>query len=242
MAAGGATTIVIGPLTRAGRAVTELARSRGDDVVVVARHDADVAALSGHEAAVFLIGHDNHLLDAGTGPVRIAVCALGPVHPDAVQTELDAEAFLRDLGAIESILATTSGRPVSVVLISSIIALAPGADRRYYGGWKCLVEQQLGQTVGGAVPDASFSVVYPGRLAENTRRPNLHTTYQRLAQTVATLADGPSRARVSGIDARLWMVVNSLKILIRSILPLGAPMSGRPIEQTVSASERYSRP
>lgn len=238
----GTTTIVIGPLTRAGRAISELAVSTGDEVVVVARHDADVAALSGRGATVLLIGDDVALRDDSTGPVRLAVCALGPVHPDSVQTEVDAEAFVRDLGAIEQILAATSGRPVSVVLISSIIALAPGADRRYYGGWKCLVEQQLGQTVLGVVPTATYSVVYPGRIADDTRRPNLHTTYPRLAQTVASLADGPSRARVSGIDARLWMVVNSLKILIRSILPLGAPMSGRPSEQAVPANERYSRP
>ncbi len=245
MTARGATTIVIGPRTRAGRAIAELAATRGDDVVLVARHGADAAALAGHDATVLRVDHDVDLLGAGNGPVRIAVCALGPVHPDAVQTDVDAEAFLRDLGFIERVLGATSGRPVSVVLISSIIALAPGADRRYYGGWKCLVEQQLGQTVRGLAPEATFSVVYPGRIVEGAaggRLPQLHTTYPRLAQTLDMLADGPSRARVSGIDARLWMVVNSLKILMHSVLPLGAPMTGRPIEQAIPANERHSRP
>ena len=243
MSGAGMTTIVIGPRTRAGLASSELSRARGDEVFLVARHDADAVALSGSDATVLRTDSDVDLV--GAGPVRILVCALGPVHPDEVRTDTDTAAFLRDLDVIRRLLVAAHDRAVSVVLISSVIALAPGTDRRYYGGWKCLVEQQLAETVRRTAPHATMSVVYPGRLVDGPARrplPGAHTTYGRLATTVDHLADGPSRARVSGIDARVWMLVNSIKILIRTVLPMGSPLSGRPIEQSVSANERYSRP
>lgn len=236
------TTIVVGPLTRAGRAVTARAESRGDQICLIARHAGDSAALSGGDATVLRIDQDLDLLGVGDGPVRIVVCALGPVHPDEATSNADADAFARDLGAVERLLAATSGRPTAVVLISSIIALAPGPDRRYYGGWKCLVEQQLGEVVGRTSPGASFSVVYPGRLVEKSSRPvpGLHTSYQRLAATVEAVAT-TSRARISGIDARLWLVANSARLLLTSLLPPRAfvPPS---LELPLSAPERNSRP
>jgi hypothetical protein len=238
------TAIVVGPRTRAGRAVVERSVTRGDDIFVVARHDADAAALAGGETTVLRVDQDVDLLAEGAGPVRILVCALGPVHPDEARAAEDTAAFLRDLEFIERLLVAISGRPASVVLISTVIALAPGDDRRYYGGWKCLVEQQLAESIDRLAPRASFSVVYPGRLVEGPVRsvPGLHASYRRLAATVDGLADGCCRSRVVGLDARLWMAVRGLKLLISSLLPQRTSPEGRSVELPVAPHERSLRP
>jgi nucleoside-diphosphate-sugar epimerase len=237
------TTIVVGPRTRAGRAVAEHAAARGDAVHLLARHADDSAALDGGDATILRIDQDVDLLGAGDGPVRVVVCALGPVHPDSPRTDDDAH-FLRDLGAIERLLVATAGRPVGVVLISSVIALAPGPDRRYYGGWKCVAEQRLADVVARTSPRATFSVVYPGRLVDGPARrrvPGLHTTYRGLAAVIA-LIGGSSRTRVSGVDARLWLVVHGARLLLTSVLPPRASTPGPSLELHLSANDRNSRP
>jgi hypothetical protein len=167
------------------------------------------------------------------------------VHPDAVRAETDTRAFLRDLDAIEQLLTATSDRAdVAVVLISSVIALAPGPDRRYYGGWKCLVEQQLAELVGRTSPRAAFSVVYPGRLVDGPARrrlPGLHTTYRGLAAAVDILGRS-SRTRISGIDARLWLVMHSARLLLTSVRPPRASTPDPSLELHLSATDRNSRP
>jgi nucleoside-diphosphate-sugar epimerase len=241
----GDTTIVVGPRTRAGAAVVERALARGGSVHVLARHADDHAALSGGDVTVLRIGQDLDLLGAGDGPVRVVVCALGPVHPDAVRSEADMQAFLRDLDAIERLLAATSGRrDVGVVLVSSVIALAPGPDRRYYGGWKCLVEQQLATVVARTSPGATFSVVYPGRLVAGPRRrrvPGLHTTYRGLAAAVDILGRS-SRTRISGIDARLWLVMHGARLFLTPVRPPRASTPDPSLELHLSANDRNSRP
>lgn len=234
------TTVVLGPRTRVGQALVRRATERGDEVLVVARHDADAAALAGDGVTVLRIDQDVDLLGGGDGPVRIAVCALGPVHPEEARATEDSAAFLRELGFAERVLVAISGRPASIVLVSTVLALAPGEDRRYYGGWKCLVEQQLSESAERLAPQAAFSVVYPGRITEG--RPGLHATYAGVAATVDALADGRSRSRIAGLDARVWMAVNGLKLLIGSVLPHRSAPRNRAVAQSVSSNERYSTP
>lgn len=237
------TTIVLGPLTRTGRALVDRAVRRGDDVFVVARHDADAAALAHDGATVLSVGQDVALLATGRGPVQIAVCALGPVHPGEPRAADDSATFLRDLLCIERLLEAVAGRQVGVVLISSVVALAPGEDRRYYGGWKCLVEQQLRQSVGRCAPGATFSVVYPGRLVDGDARratPTLHTSHRRLATVVDGLT-GRSRARLVGLDARAWVVVHALSLLASSLLPRRTSSPGRPLPLSLHSHERSGR-
>ncbi|KAA1378714.1 hypothetical protein [Aeromicrobium fastidiosum] len=235
------TTIVVGPLTRAGQAVTARATERGDRTYVVARHAGDSAALSGGDATVLRIDQRLDLLGVGDGPVRIIVCALGPIHPDEVSSDDDHAAFARDLDVVERLLLATAGRPTGVVLISSIIALAPGADRRYYGGFKCLVEQRLGEVAARA--GAALAVVYPGRLVDRPShsRLALHTSFQRLAVTAESVA-GTSSSRISGLDARLWLVVNAARLVTTTILPPRAHTPSTSLELRMSPSERNSRP
>jgi hypothetical protein len=224
--------------------VVRRAASQGDAVHVLARDAADSAALSGGDATVLRIDQDVDLLGADDGPVRLVVCALGPVHPGPARVGLDAEHAARDLGAIERLLAATADRPVGVVLISTVIALAPGPERRYYGGWKCLVEQQLADLVAAASPRATFSVVYPGRIVDGPVRrvlPGLSTTYRGLAATIDRLGRSP-RTRVSGIDARLWLVVNAARLLLTPVLPPRASTPGPSLELHLSASDRNGLP
>lgn len=239
------TTIVLGARTRAGQAVADRATSRGERAILLARHAADSAALAGSAATVLRIDTDLELLGAevGDGPVLIAVCALGPVHPDEGTAEGDTEAFVRDLAAVERVLAASTGRPTSIVLVSSVIALAPGPDRRYYGGFKSLVEQRLAQVVASTAPAATFAVVYPGRLVEKSSRSvlGLHTSYQRLAATIGTMS-GTSRGRVSGLDARLWLAANGARLLLSTILPPRASAVTVPLELPLSVPERNGRP
>lgn len=243
------TTIVVGPRTRAGRAVVARAVQAGDDVFVLARHADDSAALSGGDGTVLRIDEGSDLLGlevfgSGGGAVRIVVCALGPVHPDAVRSSVDARHLQRDLGAIGQLLAAASSREVGVVLISSIIALAPGPERRYYGGFKCLVEQELAGLVARHSPQATFSVVYPGRIVDGPARrllPGLHTTYRGLAAAVDTLGQS-SRARISGIDARLWLVVNSARLLLTAVLPPRASTPTPTLEVSMSTNDWNRRP
>lgn len=242
----GVTTIVTGPRTRAGVAVVERSVSQGDTVHVMARHADDHAALSGGDVTVLRVDQDVDLLGAGDGPVRLVVCALGPVHPDSapVDAELEEAHVRRDLVAIERILAATSDRDVAVVLISSIIALAPGPDRRHYGGWKCVVEQRLAAVVARTAPRATFSVVYPGRLVDGPARrrvPGLHTTYRGLAAAVDDLGRS-SRTRISGVDARLWLVVHGGRLLLGTVRPPRASSPGRSPERHLSAPDRKSLP
>lgn len=221
-------TVVIGPRTRLGREV--LRQVDGTAALAVARH-ADDAALVGvipelGSATVVDASTDDlraRVAALGDGPVRLVVAALGPVHPETPRTAQDAPSVLRDLAFVEQVL--DAGRPVRVVLVSTVLALAPGEDRRYYGGWKAVVEQQLQQlvdertTAGG---DASLSVVYPGRLldaAERRGRLRLHTSYARLAEIVLTKAVAAPSGRPVGADSRFWLLVNSISLALRSLRP-----------------------
>lgn len=221
--------VLVGPKTRLGREV--VAQLSGAPLLAVARDAADatvVAGLPGLDATRVVDAAAGQLAERvaalGSGPVRLVITALGPVHPEAPRTSYDAAGAVRDLGFIEQVLA--AGRPVQVVLVSTVIALAPGADRRYYGGWRSVVEQQLQQLVdernraGGRV---TLSVLYPGRLldaAERRGRLRLHTSYQSLA--ARALATGTSERQVErliGIDSRIWSAVRSISLALRSLTP-----------------------
>lgn len=222
-------TVLIGPKTRLGREV--VAQLAAEPLIAIARDAADaavVAGLPGLDPSRVVDAASGQLAERvaalGSGPVRLVVAALGPVHPETPRTSYDAAGVVRDLAFVEQVLA--AGRPVRIVLVSTILALAPGADRRYYGGWKALVEQQLQQLVDActrAGGEASLSVLYPGRLldaAERRGRLRLHTSYQSLAHR-ALATGGSDRAveRTVGIDSRIWFLVRSISLALRSLTP-----------------------
>lgn len=218
------TTVLIGPRTRLG---LELAKQVKGQVLAVAR-DADdarsiraLAPLAGVEVADGSAGELTPRLAAGEGPVHLVVAALGPVHPGRPRASYDGPTVLRDLGFVEQVLA--AGRPTRIIHVSTVLALAPAEDRRYYGGWKDVVEQQLQQladdrcTAGG---DATLSVLYPGRLLDASERRGLlrlHTSYAQLARVVVTTTAGPPVERAVGIDTRIWLLKTSISFALRSL-------------------------
>ncbi|MCW2768989.1 MAG: hypothetical protein JWR27_422 [Aeromicrobium sp.] len=217
-------TIVVGPRTRLGHALVTAAVQRGESVIAVARHEADAIALTGSGAEIVLAA--DHVEPHGR-PVRILVCALGPVHPTDPGTPVDpiadTSAVDRDLAIVDRLLAAAP--TAAVVLVSTVIALAPGPDRRYYGGWKNVVERALREVA--ARHRAEVSVLYPGRLVADVSvtRPwhRLYTRYTRLVRLVESAAAAP-RSRVVGLDARMWLVLRGISVALGSVTgSAGAP-------------------
>lgn len=220
-----ATTVIMGPKSRLGRVTAE--RAGTSETLAVARDEADVHAVAkatGLPLTSVLDASGSALrerLATGRGPIRLVIATLGPVHPEVPATTRDAAAVTRDLGIVEQVL--QSGRPVHVVLVSTILALAPGDDRRYYGGWKGVVEQQLQELVDrqrSAGKDATLAVLYPGRLLDAAERRGtlrLHTSYQRLASLATGSSPERGTGRTVGADARIWLWAASTKLALRSL-------------------------
>lgn len=224
-------TVLLGAKTRLGRAV--LAEATGP-VLLVARDAGDAAPLAELARAasarisvevVDLATLRARAADAAGsagGDLQIVVAALGPVQRESAGASLRLDADLagvqRDLALVEEVLA--AGAPAHLVHVSSVLALAPGDGRRYYGGWKALVEQALAERVR-AHPTARMSVLYPGRLHPTARpgRPwhRLRTTYPRLARIVLDLDPARPVARTVGVDARFWLGVRSVSFALASL-------------------------
>ena len=142
--------------------------------------------------------------------LRIYGCALGPIHPqDSPELGADAERAARDLDLVERLVDASRGVPVHVLFVSSVLALAPRKQRRYYAGWKSVVESEMIRILA-LHPRATLSVVYPGRLidGEGAGLPAklLHTTYGTLAELLANLHPGNRNRLLVGTDARAWIV------------------------------------
>jgi hypothetical protein len=214
--------VVFGPKTRLGQTLISRAAARGVDTYAVARDDRDVAALGDISATVVTAQGDqvSLLADAAPASLRLFVCALGPVHPEAPQAS-DADNVVSDLGLIQRVLDSAPGAEAHVVLVSTVIALAPGDDRRYYGGWKNLVEEELRELLAQRTAPAQLSVLYPGRLMseDERRRPwhRMHTSYTRLADIAEQAGQRPATSRVVGLDARAWLLARGASLSLRSI-------------------------
>ena len=190
----------------------------------------------GAESSAPLLG--NALPDA----VRIHVCALGPVHPETALPGADAVNVDRDLGVVARLLDEAAGRDVHVVLVSSVLALAPAADRAYYAGWKNVVEEELAAMVAEH-SSARLSVLYPGRLmaAEERRRPwhRLHTTFERLAARMTQAGIGPGRSRLVGLDARAWVLARSFSLLATTFSGSRSTRRRHGVAGATETTERY---
>ncbi|MDT0202587.1 hypothetical protein [Nocardioides sp. AE5] len=219
-------TVVLGPRTRLGAELVRNAVARGERVIALARHDKDAEALAELGGAVEVI--DPPTLGSLVGQpdaVRLHVCAMGPVH--TWQEQVDPAEVARDLSMVEAVL-EWGGAAAHVVQVSSVVALAPGPDRRSYGGWKNLVEHEV--RAAAQRHGAEFSVVYPGRLVERSdgRIKNLlHTPYPRAASLVEKSGSKAPTARVIGADARIWLLVHGLKVMVRGVVGSGGTGQGR---------------
>ncbi|WP_235737216.1 hypothetical protein [Nocardioides alcanivorans] len=175
---------------------------------MVARHqrDADdLAASWGADPGVEIIRADSSI-DVPEG-ARIHVCALGPVQSgDRVEDPTVVERELQALGDL-----VTSGS--SVVLVSSVLALAPTRERAHYAGWKNLVEDRLGRLT--TARGARLSVLHPGRLVEPGQkffRDFVHTPYPKMAALVEQTSNRGPHTRAVGLDARLWLLARGARV------------------------------
>lgn len=142
------------------------------------------------------------------------VCALGPIHPTDPDWSRDASSTGRDLGALGRLLEKSARASVHIVFSSSVLALAPGRDRGYYAGWKCLIEATMAQ-MAERHGRAQISVLYPGRLvaSRSIARPAslLHATYTQMARVMAEVGDSSHpRRMLLGLDTRLWLPLQGL--------------------------------
>jgi hypothetical protein len=234
------TTVVVGPRTRLGAA---LLASAGSDqaVYAVARDDRDRAELASSNATVIGTHATGPLLgDTRPSALRIHVCALGPVHPETAADD-DASFVARDLDLVARLLGEAEGREAHVVYVSSILALAPAADRAYYAGWKNVVEEELASLVA-AHPGGRLSVFYPGRLmaAQERTRPwhRMHTTFERLATQMNDVSEGPGRSRTVGLDARLWLMARSASLVATSLSGSRSTRRRHGIDGATDSTER----
>ena len=233
--------VVLGPKTRLGAALLETVGP--GKAYAIARDEEDHASLASCGATVVGVESSRPLLgDTQPNAVRIHVCALGPVHPESAQPGLDAADVERDLSVVARLLDEAAGHDVHVVLVSSVLALAPTADRTYYAGWKNVVEEELAAMVAEH-PAARLSVLYPGRLmaAGERSRPwhRMHITFERLAARMAQVGDGPGRSRLVGLDARAWLLARSFSLLATTFSGSRSTRRRHGVAGATETTERY---
>lgn len=234
--------VVVGPLTQLGTAL--IARLEGQEVLAVARHERDVQALSGVKGARVVLAADAAGVVAGGSDLVLHVCALGPIHPEEPRAG-DAAKFETELTTIESLVAATTGS-VRLVLVSSVIALAPTPDRRLYGGWKNLAEEHLDRIALRHGSRVSVSVVYPGRIIAPADRSGLSdrlsSTFEKVARRLlAEAARGPRRTLV-GIDAKVWSALRAMSLVVHAVRPSRTPTLTPPSDLTSTPDRQEARP
>ncbi len=220
--------VVLGPRTRVGSAL--LARLKGHGALAVARHDRDVAALGDVESARVVLAAEAAEAIAGSTDLVLHVCALGPVHPESPRPD-DTERFEAQLATIDGLVAATTGT-VRIVLVSSVIALAPTGERRLYGGWKNLAEEHVDLLALRHGPRVTVSVVYPGRIIERSQRQGLSdrlsSTFDRVARRLLSEAARKPRRAIVGLDAKIWTALRAMSLVVHVTHPTRTPTLAPP--------------
>ena len=111
---------------------------------------------------------------------------------------------------------------VHVVLVSTVVALAPSRDRAYYAGFKNLAEVAVADAFRG-LAWARLSVVHPGHLSASppaSLAGRLATPYAALARLLLKMSgSSTASSRVVGLDARLWLFTRMLFLLSCALAP-----------------------
>jgi hypothetical protein len=207
--------LIVGPKTRLGQALIE--RLPVGRTALVARSHDEHGALRARWPDRTTVERDG-LADVirPWHHLSIFACAIGAIHPGDPRPEGLAhvwETGARDLAIVRAAMIAANSKPVHVIFVSSVLALARARpERAVYTGWKLLVEGEFERLVT-AQRDARLSVVYPGRLVEGPAglASRLSTRYDRLAATLVAAASAPAGRRwIVGADARLWLLARGL--------------------------------
>jgi len=214
--------IVFGPRTRLATAcIARIEPLRS--CLLVARDQHDRAELvRRHSARTVVALADVEDWPRTERPTTVVLAAFGAVHPTRAG---DAFAALeRDALAFERFVRTrTDVSALNVLLVSSVLALAPPRHRAEYGGAKNMAESSVERALERH-PGATFAVLHPGRLVErkSLARPAslLATTYGDLAQRILDWIERPRPVdAVVGADARAWLVHRALALGVHALLP-----------------------
>lgn len=211
--------LIVGGKTRLAMSLFEAASASGQETFVV-------YATTDEHAALLALYPASALLEASR-PIEgrslcVFVCAFGLAHPGKPDPQRHADRLLQDAAWLFGLVRSQAGG-VHVLLVSTVIALAPPRDRCYYAGFKNLAESVVAAQLQG-IAGAMLSVFYPGRLVARRSGSGLFgllsTPYRALARQMVETARGSSQAsRIVGIDARMWLMVNAMRLLVRSISP-----------------------
>lgn len=234
--------VVIGPRTQLGAAL--LSRLEGQDVLAVARHERDVQALSDVAGARVVLAADSAGAVAGQTDLVLHVCALGTIHPEPPRPD-DAARFETELATIDALVAATTGS-VRIVLVSTVIALAPTPDRRLYGGWKNLAEEHLDRIAVRHGARVSVSVIYPGRIVAPSERSGLSdrisSTFEKVARRLLAEAARKPRRVVVGVDAKVWSALRAMSLVVHVVRPSRSPILTPPSDLTSTPDRQEARP
>lgn len=215
--------VLFGAQTRLARALLRLPQMRRHDLLLVARHEEEARILTSRipRARILRVWRDDPPPVLGADRVAILACALGVIHPGESHFSAELGDAERDVGVLERLTRAYAALPLRVVLVSSVVALAPARARASYGGWKSVLEGAVASIVA-ASPQGSLAVVYPGRLVERREvsRPGtlLASRYQNLAAWLlrAALRDDDLRA-THGWDARLWLAARGGALALQGL-------------------------
>lgn len=211
--------LIVGGKTRLAMSLFEAASASGHETFVVYASTDEHAALQALYPASALLEASQRMEGRS---LCIFVCAFGLAHPGKPDPQRHSERLLQDAALLFALVRTHAGG-VHVLLVSTVVALAPPRDRCYYAGFKNLAESVVAAQLQG-VEGAMLSVFYPGRLVERRSGSGptglLATPYRALARQMVDAARGSSDVnRIVGIDARLWLMVNAIRMILQSIIP-----------------------
>lgn len=214
--------VLFGAQTRLARALLRLSQMRRHDLLLVARHENEAnILLSRHpHARILRAWQDEPPPTLPVERVAIIACALGMIHPGESHFDAESGNALRDIRVLEQVAHAYAAVPLRIVMVSSVVALAPPRARTTYGGWKSLLEGAV-ESAARDAPRTSLAVIYPGRLVERRqiRRPGslVATSYLNLATMLmgATTRDDDTR-EIHGVDARLWLAARGSALALQA--------------------------
>ena len=193
--------------------------SRGQELLLVGLDGVEKEKLKKEypDAAVFALDEmDDYAPEKKYKFVNICCCAMGMIHPRAIDWDTDLREARRDLTVLDKLLQSFSQASVHVIFVCSVLALSVNSKGRsgYYAGWKHILARVVQAKVEG-LPESRFSVLYPGRLTRKRSILNpvslLYSSYHSVAKKLAKIIiTGESRRRIIGYDGRIWLMLRGL--------------------------------